>query len=60
MKNSWRSESCEPGNEIGMYKMSRDTWRKFGVNNNNNRELYLHNYNNTALQKRQKHDNYSN
>ena len=29
-------------------------------NNNNNAELYLHDYNNTVLQKRQKHDNYSN
>ena len=28
--------------------------------NNNNTELYLHDYNNTALQKRRKHDNYSN
>lgn len=60
MKNSLRSEICEPENEVGMYKLSRDTWRKFGVNDNNNSELYLHNYDNTALQKRQKHDNYSN
>ena len=29
-------------------------------NNNNNSELYLHDCNNTALQKRPKHDNYSN
>ena len=33
---------------------------KFLVYNNNNSELYLHDYNNTALQKRRKHDNYSN
>ena len=31
----------------------------FYVNDDNN-ELYLHDYNNTALQKRGKHDNYSN
>ena len=30
------------------------------LNSNRNRELYLHNYNNAALQKRGKHDNYSN
>ena len=29
-------------------------------NNNNNNELYLHGYNNTALQKRRKHHNYNN
>ena len=29
-------------------------------NNDNKSELYLHDYNNTALQKRRKHDNYSN
>ena len=29
-------------------------------NSNNNSELYLHDYNNTALQKRRKHHNYSN
>ena len=32
----------------------------FFSNNSNNSELYLHDYNNTALQKRRKHDNYSN
>ena len=29
-------------------------------NNNNDIELYLHEYNNTGLQKRGKYDNYSN
>ena len=29
-------------------------------NNNNDSEFYFHDYNNTALQKRRKHDNYSN
>ena len=29
-------------------------------NNNNNNEVYLYDYNNTVLQKRRKHDNYSN
>ena len=29
-------------------------------NDNNNSEFYLHDYDNTALQKRRKHDNYSN
>ena len=28
-------------------------------NNNNNIELYLHDYNNTGLQKSGKHDNYT-
>ena len=31
-----------------------------GDSHNNNSELYLHDYNNRALQKCQKHDNYSN
>ena len=30
------------------------------VNNNNNSELYLHDYNNTALQNRRKHHHYNN
>ena len=42
-----------------MTKISHGQW--FASSNNiNNSELDLHNYNNTALQKRQKHDNYSN
>ena len=38
------------------------SWSSFVVtekNNNNNSEIYLHDYNDIALQKHRKHDNYS-
>ena len=42
-----------------MTKILDGHWFASG-NNINNSKLDLHNYNNTALQKRHKHDNYSN
>ena len=59
--NSMRSfERDKATKSLTNSSLAKKKSKKMGLQcNNNNSELYLHDYYNTSLQKRRKHDNYS-